>query len=425
LGAAVQFRRDDEIVWPILFCFAGSITLFALLYYQPHTENILRLGATYWVHELPPDNEIPFLFAERLRAGGIDGPILGDWLSSDRPPLQTGVTLMAPMSALHLTRENYQAIATALQLTVLLGVWTLVRSFAAARIANWVTVAALLTPITLVNATFVWPKLAAASFLLSAIAVYFYRRPETALNGLITGTLCALAVLTHGASAFMLIGMGTAAIALWRIPTLRFSAAALVALVLLYAPWSAYQSYVDPPGNRLTKWHLAGVMSIDTRGTVEAIVDEYGKLTSQQIIDTKLDNARMVSLHYTSSVANTLAGLAQIPDFDTVSKTLLKVRTDQFFGVLAATGLLGFIFWLIPLGWALPLTRPLAAVLTFYFIAWWALLFTAGSAVTHVGSYAAQMGLVSAAGFLCQSLRKLGYGIIVAHCLLTLVQYAL
>ena len=43
------------------------------------------------------------------------------------------------------------------------------------------------------------------------------------------------------------------------------------------APWSAYQKYGDPPGNRLIKWTLAGVVEIDDRGTGETIVDAYGE----------------------------------------------------------------------------------------------------------------------------------------------------
>ena len=35
------------------------------------------------------------------------------------------------------------------------------------------------------------------------------------------------------------------------------------------APWSAYQKYGDPPGNRLVKWLLGGVVDIDDRGIGE------------------------------------------------------------------------------------------------------------------------------------------------------------
>ena len=37
----------------------------------------------------------------------------------------------------------------------------------------------------------------------------------------------------------------------------------------------AYQRYDDPPGDRLIKWHLAGVSEIDDRGSLETIVDSY------------------------------------------------------------------------------------------------------------------------------------------------------
>jgi len=37
---------------------------------------------------------------------------------------------------------------------------------------------------------------------------------------------------------------------------------ALAIVVVFYLPWSAYQKYVDPPGNRLLKIHLAGVIPV-------------------------------------------------------------------------------------------------------------------------------------------------------------------
>ena len=47
--------------------------------------------------------------------------------------------------------------------------------------------------------------------------------------------------------------------------------------VVVMAPWSAYQKYGDPPGNRLTKWMLAGDAEIDDRGIAETIIDAYGE----------------------------------------------------------------------------------------------------------------------------------------------------
>src|SRR5207248_1838727 len=39
--------------------------------------------------------------------------------------------------------------------------------------------------------------------------------------------------------------------------------------------WAAYQRYADPPGDRLAKWHLAGITAIDGRSVPQAVVDSY------------------------------------------------------------------------------------------------------------------------------------------------------
>jgi hypothetical protein len=63
-------------------------------------------------------------------------------------------------------------------------------------------------------------------------------------------------------------------------------------LLLVVSPWLAFTHYVDPPGNRLAKWHLAGVTQPDQRGTLETIVTSYRSLPPQQIVDNKIRNAR-------------------------------------------------------------------------------------------------------------------------------------
>ena len=66
--------------------------------------------------------------------------------------------------------------------------------------------------------------------------------------------------------------------------------ASVASFVLLTIPWSGYQHYVDPPGNRLLKWHLAGVVGIDPRGVGETLRDSYSQLKPcLQLVD-KLGN---------------------------------------------------------------------------------------------------------------------------------------
>ena len=51
----------------------------------------------------------------------------------------------------------------------------------------------------------------------------------------------------------------------------RFQIGAISAalVVLSYLPWVAFQRLVSPPGYRLLKWHLAGVVAVDGRSFIE------------------------------------------------------------------------------------------------------------------------------------------------------------
>jgi hypothetical protein len=90
----------------------------------------------------------------------------------------------------------------------------------------------------------------------------------------LVAALCALALLAHGGSVFGVIPLALVA-AIRGMPSWRWIGVAALVGIALMAPWSAYQKYAAPPGNRLVKWTLAGVVEIDDRGTVEAIADSY------------------------------------------------------------------------------------------------------------------------------------------------------
>ena len=46
-------------------------------------------------------------------------------------------------------------------------------------------------------------------------------------------------------------------------------------LFVVLLPWVLYQKVYDPPGNRLLKWHIAGVIDVDSRGFLEALYQSY------------------------------------------------------------------------------------------------------------------------------------------------------
>lgn len=99
-----------------------------------------------------PSNDIPFLLASRVAADqSLHGYLLTGWLSSDRPPLQSGFTLL--MWPLWGSRQpSYQMLSTALQLMWLPAIWVLlrVRGYSSQRILV-VCLATALTGVVFVN----------------------------------------------------------------------------------------------------------------------------------------------------------------------------------------------------------------------------------------------------------------------------------
>jgi hypothetical protein len=125
----------------------------------------------------------------------------------------------------------------------------------------------------------------AGALALGCAAAVLLKRPVLA------GVLGGLAVLAHGAALFALVGLIP-----WVVTRLgKRGLLALLACAAVYAPWMVFTQAVDPPGDRLVKWHFAGT-DIDTpdhRSSVEAILSEY-RHAGLGIVENKVDNVRTV-----------------------------------------------------------------------------------------------------------------------------------
>jgi hypothetical protein len=233
--------------------------------------------------ELPIDNRVPFIVALDLEAGGPPGSPADGWQSSDRPPAQTGFLLFteSPGDLLG-SRPDPGGLASGilLQGVWVLGLWAFViqlgfaRRFAAASVAF-----VGFTGLALVNDVYTWPKLAMAGFVLGAWAVGTdpdpnQRQPRLA----VAAALWTLAFLCHGGVLFSLVGAVPLALSRLRRPTGREVALIAVPIFVVALPWLAYQRFYQPPGDRMLKWHLAGVHEVDERSVPEALVDQYGDL---------------------------------------------------------------------------------------------------------------------------------------------------
>lgn len=242
------------------------------------------------------DSSIPAFFSDWMFAGAPGSPPIfpPEWHLSDRPPLQAGYVLTQRVFGWDTTGTHYQVLGVILQQLWIVGLWALL---VAARVSDrtraLAVVAALVSDVAIVNGFYVWPKLLGAAFVLAALALVVAPRESTLKQQpwtvLLLAALAALAYLAHGTSVFGLIPV--AAVALWRgLPSWRWLAAGVAVLLVLVGPWSAFQRFEDPPGNRLMKWSLAGVAEIDQRGVLETLADEYGEAGVGTTIENKLEN---------------------------------------------------------------------------------------------------------------------------------------
>jgi hypothetical protein len=254
--------------------------------------------------------------------------------------------------------------------------------FGARRIAIGIFFAAT-SGVFLLNTLYTWPKLMAASLFIAAVTVVLeFIRTSDAKQVRVaaaTGTLLALALLAHGGAWFSILALAVFPSA-W-IGLRRFGvkgAAVLVFVFLLVsAPWSAYTRFVDPPGNRLLKWHLAGAVAIDDRSALAAFRDAYAQTPARE-----LWRARLVNLHFVSGMFGRNPGEVWW-DY---------LRRLQFFHLLPAAGLplLGAA-WLLISRFRDRTRDRVATDLIFHAVAtvliWVVLMFQPGGAIVHQGSY--------------------------------------
>lgn len=260
----------------------------------------LLTAANRFSHPLPGDNYLPSYFADWFFQHGNEGspPPYASWLSSDRPPLQIGYALAQRPFGWDGDGLHYQVLGVILQQLWILGMWSvLCAARVRSRTRGLAIFAAMVGDVAILQGFFVWPKLLAASFLLAALAIVVSPRwPELRRSlpvAALFAALCGLAMLAHGGSVFVLIPLLVLA-ALRGMPSWRWvGVAALVGLVAL-GPWTAYQRYADPPGDRLLKWHLAGSMDITDRSALAVIADSYREAGIEGTLDNKWSNLAMV-----------------------------------------------------------------------------------------------------------------------------------
>lgn len=398
---------------PLALWALGSFFLVFFGFLHGGADQSLGMAMYRFGTPLPNDNAIPFFFGEWFFDHGhsVKPPLFsGDWLGSDRPPLQTGYLLeRRPLGLWQHAELQYQVLGVALQQLWIVGLWALLVAARVGRLTRALAlVAVLLSPVAIVNGFFVWPKLLPAALLLAAAALVMTPLWEQLRRSLwgaaLLAALFGLAMLGHGSSVFGIVPL--ALIAAWRgLPSWRWVAVAVAVGVVLLAPWSAYQRWAEPPGNRLIKWQLAGVIDVDDRGAGETLIDSYGEAGLGGTLHNKAEN--FVVIAGGGPMAEHLdeaAGAVADGDWELFVEDF---RNIFFFNLLPSLGLLLFALPALALGrrrgrrnpreWGFALTCLAAFAIGAVF---WALALFGNEAartVVHQGSYLLPvLGLVGA-----------------------------
>jgi hypothetical protein len=333
-----------ELLVPLGLWVLASFFVVYLGYLHGSGGGVLEYTAHRFSQGLPTDNELPNAFAGWFYANGHHGtpPELSTWLASDRPPLQIAYVLAERPFGWDGGALHYELLGVALQALWVPGAWALLRAAGLGRrVRGLAMVAAMVSDIAIVHSFYVWPKLIAAAFTLAAAAMVFApqwkrwaREPAT---GVLFAALCALAMLSHGSSVFLLVPV--LIFGAWRAqPNGSWILVAIASAVVLYAPWQAYQHWGDPPGNRLVKWQIAGDAAIDGRGILSTIVDEYRHEGISGTLGNKVENLQaMVGVN---GVKNAFSGADGIEAATKVRPLLEHVRLIRFFSLVPMLGFL-------------------------------------------------------------------------------------
>lgn len=384
---------------PILYV----IVLFSFSVSYGDLTSIQKTAAKTFTHELPIDNFLPKIFADQLYHEKISHPMVGDWLSSDRPPLQTGQFLF--FYKLYSGNDiGYQLNAMLLQAYFLVPIILLLNLlFKGNRIIKLLIVTSIaFSSVALVNTVYVWPKLIAGTALLLITYILLISSLfKNKITPIILSTILAMiSMLAHSGSIFSLIPIAIISFFVFK-PSFKNIFAALAVALLMFGPWMIYQKHIDPPGDRLIKWHLAGQIEINQKSFTDTFRHAYKSTPSDDLLVAKISNFKKIfenvlSFDYISAPIKVL----QIDHLN--ENSINHMKTKLFFNFFYSMGII-FIFGFSAAIFSIFIKRLdfFGLPLTLFFIApiislilWCLLMFEAGSTVIHQGSYFPWMALM-------------------------------
>jgi hypothetical protein len=346
-----------------------------------------------YVSNSTTDNIIPQFFASNVY-NGHPKTMFGDWHSSDRPPLQAGVVLLeAPITELHSgSTMSYELLATFLQVLWVPVIWVLARRLGLSGEQLTLTfILCLSAGFFLFNSVFVWPKLLAAALGGIGLCLVLFEKP-TLTRWILAGAALGAAMLSHGGVDFTLLPLFIIIFTRRHFPGWRILLAGGVTVLILMTPWLLYQHFYDPPGNRLLKWQIAGVIPVDNNSFTHDLIHSYSHAGVKGTLDNKLDNAYTI-FYWPSSLT------ASSPNVR--SNLAVTLRSLEFYYVFFGLGFMNF-GWL---GLILPRARKriiesgidmqrlklIFTIAAASLVMWILVMFGPGTTIIHQGSYLTMM----------------------------------
>ncbi|RJU12628.1 hypothetical protein XcmpCFBP7700_01585 [Xanthomonas campestris] len=313
-------------------------------------------------------------------------------MSSDRPPLQSGLYLLFFHSWLPHGGLIYQALSTWAQALVLVPLLVLAGTLPQRSQRTAIVFALALSPLVLLNGLFVWPKLFAATFCaIFHIALFGPSSIAKPTRWSMAGLAAALAMLSHGGALFVLVGSTAAFLLLKRGQALPVLIKTGILAVAAYLPWVAYQRLIDPPGDRLLKWHFAGHVPVTQESFSHVLRAAYADLGFGQWLAGRASNLNSL-MHGSFSFFGDAFAL-----FRNRSPAAITTVVDSSFFYGAYSMWFASPLWLLPcVAYALakrrslrPMRFPsdLGLATALSFLLWILVIYEPGQTIIHQGAY--------------------------------------
>lgn len=241
------------------------------------------IAVRYWASA---DNLLPARMSEGLLNNVPLRPyLLGDWLSSDRPPLLSGVHLMFR----HLEQEPFFILSAVTVLVLVVTYSIFLRESGKHSLSIMAALTLCFVPGIFINEIYTWPKLLAGVLSLIAIDLVLSRHSSNGIIALSSISL-TMGLLTHG-STFFVVPMFILFVVVREKPRLAEFLSVGTKCFAVYLPWLLYQRLFDPPGTRLLIWHIAGkIDSVSTDNPISVIMRAYQDAGFSNVLDYKLSN---------------------------------------------------------------------------------------------------------------------------------------